>query len=227
MAPDQNQECCAGDTSAPAIPQEDKRLEDDPPLVSPPPARDDDTYMRIALGADLTSAPLPGAVQAGGTAFALDTPLVYPFIPAPTLAMEPLDDDDDRTVAAAASTEPPADHPTPVDDRAAAAENTGPSTPTSTAVTAAGSLGTTPRTSPDDVSTAGRWTSQDDDGEGEGKAEHDDDDGDEARCSLSYVRRVPSDGGEAAYHLLHGQVWRGRAADRKRGWRRHQWVVGG
>jgi hypothetical protein len=210
MAPDETPKRSAGHESAPAIPQEDKRLDDsDPPLVSPESAPDDEAYMRIALGADPRSTPPPSA---------LDAPLVYPFIPAPTLEMEPLDDDD-QTLSAATTV---AD-PLPVDDcAAAAAERTGPSTPTSTALTA-GSVGTTPRTSPDDGSTAGLWAAQDDDGGG--KTECDDD---EARCSLSYVRRVPSDGGEAAaYHLLHGQVWRRGSADKKRGWRRHQWVVDG
>jgi hypothetical protein len=222
MAHEQNQKSDT-DSSAPAVPQEVKGFEDDPPLVSPLPARDDDAYMRIALGADTRSTPPPSAAQARGSPLALDTPLVYPFIPAPTVSMEALatDDDDDRTVAAPAATEPPTDHPSPVDDRGGTHQTTGPSTPTSTAVTTVGSVGTTPRTSPDGGSTAGRWASQDDRG-GEAKAERDDE---EARCSLSYVRRVPSDGGEAAYHLLHGQVWRG--GDKKRGWRRHQWVVDG
>src|ERR1051326_8681285 len=121
MDPEDAQRSGDEDNSAPAIPLEDKRLKDDPPLDSLPPTRDDDPYMRIVLGADLRSSPPPDTVPIGGAAFALDAPLVYPFFPAPTLDMDPLDDDNDpdRTVAAAAAaaaaaavTEPPTNHPT-------------------------------------------------------------------------------------------------------------------
>jgi hypothetical protein len=200
----------AGKTPVTEMQQDDKRLDDDP---SPPPTRDD-PYMRIALGADLSAS--SDALQ---TVFPPATALVYPFIPAPTLEMEPLDDDDWTVVPA--MTEPQND------GSLAADETAGPLTPSSAAVTR--SVETPARISPYDGAAAdvGRWSSQDgNDPEDDGcKAEGDD----EARCSVSYVRRVQYSGEDGAppYHLLHGQVWRGRSADRKRGWRRHQWVVGG
>jgi hypothetical protein len=182
---------------------------------------DDYAYTRTALGADLASIS-PDALQP------LDpnTPLVYPFIPAPTLQMETLEEDQ----AAAAATE------LPTDDCPPAGENMGPSTPTSTAVTTA-SVGTTPQTSPDEApaADAGHLTAQDDNGDGDGDgggSKEDREIDDEARCSLSYVRRVQSGGDDAgaapSHHLLHGQVWRGGGSgDKKRGWRRHQWVIHG
>ena len=44
------------------------------------------------------------------------------------------------------------------------------------------------------------------------------------RCTLQYLRAVPSDMPNG-YALIHGQVWRSGTA--RSGWRRHQWVVGG
>jgi len=44
------------------------------------------------------------------------------------------------------------------------------------------------------------------------------------RCTLQYVRAVPSDMPNG-YALIHGQVWRSGTA--RSGWRRHQWVIGG
>lgn len=227
LEPDTKDNPCAGTTSVPATQQEDdERLDWDPslaraPQASPPPMQDD--YMRIALGADPAAASSPDAPQPG-TPLPANTPLVYPFIPPPTLEMEPLEEHHEQP-APAAATEPTED---------TATESTQPSTPTSATMTT-GSLATTPRTSPDgptaDSATEswwpdhGHWMSRDGDGDGGGaerKAERD-----EARCSLSYVRRVQSDGAAGPYHLLDGQVWRGGSADKKRAWRRHQWVVGG
>lgn len=47
-------------------------------------------------------------------------------------------------------------------------------------------------------------------------------------CSTMYVRGVDGDGNgdyERCQHLLHGQIWHGRADKTGRRWKRHQWVV--
>ncbi|KAF2665161.1 hypothetical protein BT63DRAFT_86579 [Microthyrium microscopicum] len=48
---------------------------------------------------------------------------------------------------------------------------------------------------------------------------------DSSSVTLNYVRRVKPAESEAS-HLLHGQVWRG-AVEKKKKWRRHQYVVDG
>jgi hypothetical protein len=226
LEPNTESDPCAGKTSVPTAQKEDERLDWDPSLVwaleaSLPTIPDDDAYMRIALGGDSASAP-PEA-RGGGTTPPANTPAVYPFIPAPTLEME-RPEDHPRT-AAAVATEPLA----AADHRAADNAEDEPSTPTSTTATTR-SAGTTPRTSPDgpaddavaaSLPDRGRWAAQDRDGYGDESMEQE-----EATCSVSYVRRVQSDGKGGPYHLLHGQIWRG-SGDGKRPWRRHQWVVGG
>jgi hypothetical protein len=46
-----------------------------------------------------------------------------------------------------------------------------------------------------------------------------------ARCTLEYVRAVPSDLAQG-YALIHGQIWRS-GTQRRGGWRRNQWVIDG
>src|SRR6266480_4373202 len=44
------------------------------------------------------------------------------------------------------------------------------------------------------------------------------------RCTLQYLRAIPSEQSNG-YTLIHGQVW--RAGNKRSGWRRNQWVVDG
>ena len=49
-------------------------------------------------------------------------------------------------------------------------------------------------------------------------------DGTNPRCTLQYLRAIPSEQSHG-YALIHGQVW--RAGGKRSGWRRNQWVVNG
>jgi len=49
-------------------------------------------------------------------------------------------------------------------------------------------------------------------------------DGTNPRCTLQYLRAIPSEQSHG-YALIHGQVW--RAGSKRSGWRRNQWIVDG
>lgn len=152
-----------------------------------------------------------------------DMPLVYPFIPGPSISMEPMTPENERTTT---STENPVpshsqrstpslifsndDHDSSPDSRPITAKS-----PKTTGLVGPDSA----ESEKDEITPPAATTPLN-----QKPVQEDPDEMEvDAACILTYMRAIPNSATAEPAVVANGQIW--HSPDRKKGWRRNQWVV--
>ncbi|TLD29657.1 hypothetical protein E2P81_ATG05951 [Venturia nashicola] len=155
---------------------------------------------------------------------AIEMPLVYPFVPAPSISMEPVTpggDHDSHAIESSTASVSLSSTPSLSFSNSDGQESSPEARPTSANRSKDSRIVKPSNTGleEDEMPPPGPATAT----KQSPAQENLDKMGVEAICILTYMRAIPNSETSEPAVIANGQIW--RSADKKEGWRRHQWIV--